>query len=109
MLKLTGNVGKSIIVDAIKKYNNARIYSYDKELIPVMESYHINSDECGIKEFCEYILEDIDSLSSEQLPVNMVVVYTNLIDKHDITIVEDYANTLEFEGKVGTVVVTSKI
>ena len=96
-------------MDAIKKYNNARVYSYDKELIPVMESYHINSDECGIKEFCEYILEDIDSLSSKQLPVNMVVIYTNLTDKHDITIVEDYANTLEFERKVGTVVVTSKI
>ena len=109
MLKLTGNVGKSVIVDAIKKYNNARVYSYDKELIPIMESYHINSDECGIKEFCEYVLEDINSLSSEQLPVNMVVVYTNLINKHDITMVEDYANTLEFEGKVGTVVVTSKI
>ena len=109
MLKLTGNVGKSVIVDAIKKCNNARVYSYDKELIPAMESYHINSDECGIKEFCEYVLEDIDSLSSEQLPVNMVVIYTNLTDKHDITIVEDYANTLEFEGKVGTVVVTSKI
>ena len=109
MLKLTGNVGKSVIVDAIKKYDNTRVYSYDKELIPVMESYHINSDECGIKEFCEYILEDIDSLSSEQLPVNIVVIYTNLTDEHDITMVEDYANTLEFEGKVGTVVVTSKI
>ena len=109
MIKISGNVGKSVIVDAIKKYNNARVYSYDKELIPVMESYHVNSDECSIKEFCEYILEDIDSLSSEQLPVNMVVIYTNLTDKHDITIVEDYANTLEFEGKVGTVVVTSKI
>ena len=109
MIKISGNVGKSIIVDAIKKYNNARVYSYDKELIPVMESYHVNSEECSIKEFCEYILEDIDSLSSEQLPVNMVVIYTNLIDKHDITMVEDYANTLEFEGKVVTVVVTSKI
>ena len=109
MLKLTGNVGKSVIVDAIKKYNNARVYSYDNELIPIMESYHINSDECSIKELYEYILEDIDSLSSEQLPVNMVVIYTNLEDKRDITMVEDYANTLEFEGKVGTVVVTSKI
>ena len=109
MIKISGNVGKSVIVDAIKKYNNARVYSYDKELIPVMESYHVNSDECSVKEFCEYILEDIDSLSSEQLPVNMVVIYTNLEDKHDITMVEDYANTLEFEGKVGTVVVTSKI
>ena len=30
MIKISGNVGKSIIVDAIKKYNNARVYSYDK-------------------------------------------------------------------------------
>ena len=107
MLKLTGNIGKSVIVDAIKKYNDARVYSYDKELIPVMESYHVNSDECSIKEFCEYILEDIDSLSSEQLPVNMVVIYTNLTDKHDITIVEDYANTLEFEYKSIDSVITA--
>ena len=109
MIKISGNVGKSVIVDAIKKYNNARIYSYDKELIPVMESYHVNSDECSIKEFCEYILEDIDSLSSEQFPINMVVIYTNLTDKHNIRMLEDYANTLEFEGKVGTVVMTSKV
>ena len=109
MIKIAGNVGKSVIVDAIKKYNNARVYSYDKELIPVMESYHVNSDECSIKEFCEYILEDIDSLSSEQFPVNMVVIYTNLEDRHDIAMVEDCANTSEFERIVGTVVVTSKI
>ena len=109
MLKIIGNVGKLVIVDAIKKYNNAIVYSYDKEMIPVMESYHANSDECSIKEFCEYILKDIDSLSREQLPVNMVVIYTNLEDKHDITMIEDYANTLEFERKVGSVVITSKI
>ena len=109
MLKLTGNVGKSVIVDAIKKYNNARIYSYDKELIPVMESYHVNSDECSVKEFCDFVYNDINELGTERLPVNIVAIYTNLIDKHDITMVEDYANTLEVERKVGTVVVTSKI
>lgn len=108
MLKLTGNVGKSIIVNAIKKYGNARVYSYDQELIPAMESYHINSNEYSVKKFCEYIIEDIDSLPNERFPVNMVVIYTNLADKHDIAIVEDYANTLEFERKVGIVVVTSK-
>lgn len=109
MLKLTGVVGKSVIADAIKQYNNARIYSYDRELIPVIESYHVNSDEYTVKEFCEFVLEDIDSLSSEQFPVTMVVIYTNLVDRHDITMLEDYANTLEFERKVGTVVVMSKI
>ena len=109
MIKISGNVGKSVIVDAIKKYNNARVYSYDKELIPVMESYHVNSGECSIKEFCEYILEDIDSLSSEQLPVNMVVIYTNLSGIKDVGLIEDYAHTLEHNRMVGTVVLTSKI
>lgn len=108
MLKLTGNVGKSVIADAIKKYNNARVYSYDKESIPIMESYHINSDECNIKEFCKYILADIDALANKEFSINMVVIYTNLEDKNDIAMVEDCANTLEFERKVGIVVVMSK-
>ena len=109
MLKLTGNVGKSVIVDAIKKYNDARLYSYDKELIPVMESYHVNSDECSVKEFCQFVYNNINSLGNEQLPINMVVIYTNLSHIDDIGLIEDYAHTLESNHMVGTVVVTSKI
>lgn len=107
MLKLTGNVGKSVIADAIKKYNNARIYSYDKDLIPVMDSYHVDTNECSVKEFCKFVFQDIKSLN-EQLPINMVVIYTNLIDIEDVKLVEDYARRLESENMVGTVVVTSK-
>ena len=109
MLKLTGSVGKSIVVDAIKKYNDARIYSYDKELIPVMESYHVNSDECSVKEFCQFVYNDICGLGDEHLPINMVVIYTNLSGIKDIGIIEDYAHTLEHNHMVGIVVVTSKI
>lgn len=109
MLKLTGLVGKSIIADAIKKYNNARIYSYDKELIPVLESYHINSDECTVKEFCGFVFKDIKSLSYEDIPINMVVIYTNLTDVEDVELVKDYGRRLENEKLVGTVVVMSKI
>lgn len=108
MLKLTGNVGKSIIVDAIKKYNNARVYSYDKELIPVMESYHVNSDECSVEEFCKYVFCDINALGKEYLPINMAVIYTNLSDIKDIGLIEDYAITLEHNNMVGTVLVVSK-
>ena len=108
MLKLTGNVGKSIIVDAIKKYNNARIYSYDKDLIPVMESYHVNSDECSVEEFCKFIFNDIYELGDECLPINMVVIYTNLSGIRDIGIIEDYAHTLEHNRMVGIVVVVSR-
>ena len=109
MIKISGNVGKSIIVDAIKKYNNARVYSYDKELIPVMESYHVNSDECSINEFCEFVYNDINSFGNEQLPVNMVVIYTNLSYIDDIGLIEDYAHKLEHNHMVGIVVVTSKV
>lgn len=109
MLKLTGNVGKSIIVDAIKQYNNARVYSYDKELIPVLESYHVNSDDCSVKEFCQFVYNDINNLGNEQLPINMVVIYTNLSNIDGVGLIENYAHTLESNHMVGTVVVTSKI
>ena len=101
MLKLTGNVGKSIIVDAIQKYNNARIYSYDRELIPVLESYHVNSDECSVEEFCKFVFNDIYEL-------DMVIIYTNLSDIKDIGLIEDYALTLEHNHMVGIVVVASR-
>ena len=109
MLKLTGNVGKSVIVDAIKKYNNARIYSYDKELIPVMESYHVNSDECSVKEFCDFVYNDINELCTERLPVNIVAIYTNLTNGDDIKLLEECAHKLEKESMVGIVLVASKI
>ena len=108
MLKLTGNVGKSIIVDAIKQYNNARVYSYDKELIPVLESYHVNSDDCSVKEFCQFVYNDINNLGNEQLPINMVVIYTNLSDIKDVGLIENYAHKMEHNHMVGIVVVVSK-
>ena len=108
MLKLTGNVGKSIVVDAIKKYNNARIYSYDKDLIPVMESYHVNSDECSVEEFCKFVFNDIYELGDECLPINMVLIYTNLSGIRDDGMIEDYAHTLEHNRIVGIVVVVSR-
>ena len=108
MLSVKGNVGKSIIADAIMKYNNARVYSYDKDIIPLWGNYHINSDECDIKEFCEFVLEDIHNLGNETLPLRMVVIYTNLSDIDEIGVLEDYAHTLEQNRMVGTVVIMHK-
>ena len=109
MLKLTGNVGKSIVVDALDNYRNARVYSYDRELLFQTESYHVNSDECSVKEFCDFVYNDINELGTERLPVNMVAIYTNLTNGDDIKLLEDYAHKLEKESMVGIVVVTSKI
>lgn len=108
MLVVKGRVGKSVVADAIKKYNNARVYSYDTNLIPSLESYHVQSDECNIKEFCKFVFDDIHNLGEDILPLNMVVIYTNLSDIDDIGILEDYANTLEQNKMVGTVVIMYK-
>lgn len=105
MLQVIGDVGKSVVADAIKKYNNARIYSYDTDIVPSLESYHVQSDECDIKEFCKFVFDDIHNLGDEVLPLSMVVIYTNLSEINDIGVLEDYANTLEQNKMVGTVVI----
>lgn len=109
MLKLTGNAGKSVIVDAIQKYNNARVYVYGEEPIQTLDSYFISSKDFTAKEFCESLYRDIEGIGCEHLPVNMVVIYTNLSDIEDIGLIEDYAHTLENNHMIGIVVVTSKI
>lgn len=108
MLAVKGRVGKSVVADAIKKYNNARIYSYDTDIIISLESYHVQSDECDIKEFCKFVFDDIHGLGGEVLPLNMVVIYTNLSNIGDISVLEDYANALEQNKMVGTVVIMYK-
>ena len=108
MLQVIGDVGKSVVADAIKKYNNARIYSYDTDIVPSLESYHVQSDECDIKEFCKFAFDDIHNLGDEVLPLSMVVIYTNLSEINDIGVLEDYANTLEQNKMVGTVVIMYK-
>lgn len=108
MLAVKGRIGKSVLADAIKKYNNARIYSYDTDIIPSLESYHVQSDECDIKEFCKFVFDDIHNLDEDILPLNMVVIYTNLSEIDDIGMLEDYANTLEQNKMVGTVVIMYK-
>lgn len=108
MLAVKGRVGKSIIADAIKKYNNARIYSYDRDIIPSLESYHVHPDDATVKDFCKFVFEDIYNLGGEVLPLNMVVIYTNLSNIDDVGVLEDYANTLEQNKMVGTVVIMYK-
>ena len=108
MLSVRGRSGKSIIADAIKKYNNARVYSYDTNIILSLESYHVNTDECDVEEFCKFVFKDIHNLGTDMLPLNMVVIYTNLSDIDDIGLLEDYAHTLEQNHMAATVVIMHK-
>lgn len=106
MLKLTGKAGKSIIVEAIqKRYDDSMVYSYNDYMVPTMESYHVDSDECTVDEFCEFVYQDISGVEGEIIPVNIVVIYTNLCDIKEI---ENLAAKLESEYLARMVVVTSR-
>ena len=53
-------------------------------------------------------LWEIYELGEERLPINMVVIYTNLSGIKDVGLIEDYAHTLEHNRMVGIVVVVSR-
>lgn len=111
MIKVTGNAMKSEIANAIQKYNGAVIYSYYNELLSFENCWHVNSDEYSVKEFCEGIVNDIrDSVkNNENLPLNMVIIYTNISDIVEIGTLDAYAARLEdVEKLVETVVVMTR-
>lgn len=108
MLQVIGDVGKSVVADAIKKYNNARIYVYDREQIQTLESYFISSKHFTVEEFCESVKRDIEGLGCEYLPVNTVVLYTNCPDINVIVDIRDLARELEEKHLVGTTIVMAK-
>lgn len=111
MIQVTGKNGKSIIADAIQRYNGAMIYSYYNEELPFEHYWHVNSDEYSVKEFCEGITANIkeEVKQNENLPLNMIVVYTNLSNIKDIATLHTWASRLENAEKlVGTVVVMTR-
>lgn len=107
MLKLTGKAGKSLVVEAIQnRFNNLRIYSYNEYVVPTMESYHVDSNEYSVDEFCKFVYENMLSLSAENFPISIVVIYTNL--QEEINTIESLACILEAEQLAGMVIVTSR-
>lgn len=107
MIKVTGNVMKSEIANAIQHYNKAPIYSYGNDL-PFTECYHVNKNHVTVQEFCNFILHDlIEKTKDGAIP--MIVIYTNESDLEIIGIFEDYAvSNYEHGGYVGTVVLMTK-
>lgn len=106
MLKLTGKTGKSLVVEAIQnRFNNSRVYSYNDYMVPTMECYHVDSDECSVDEFCEFVYQDILKLEKEKPLNDVIVIYTNL---QQIEEIEKLAVKLESEYLVRMVVITSR-
>ena len=111
MIKITGKSGKSVIANAIQRYCDADIYSYYNELLPFRHCYHVNNNECSIKEFCDFVVDNVKEKvnKNEGLPLNMIVIYTNISDVRDIGSLTAYANRLEeVEKMVGTVVIMTQ-
>lgn len=108
MLQVIGDAGKSVVADAIKKYNNARIYVYDKEPVQTLDSYFISSKDFVVEEFCENVKRDIEGLGCEYLPVNTVILYTNCPDINVIVDIRTLAMELEEKHLVETVIVMAK-
>lgn len=111
MIKVTGSVMKSEIANAIQKYNGAVIYSYYNTLLPFENCYHVNNDECSVKEFCDFVVDNVREKVNENdgLPLNMIVIYTNVSDVIDVEILTAYVSRLEkVERLVGTVVVMTQ-
>lgn len=111
MIKVTGSVMKSEIANAIQKYNGAVIYSYYNTLLPFENCYHVNNDECSVKEFCDFVVDNVREKVNENdgLPLNMIVIYTNVSDVIDVEILTAYISRLEkVERLVGTVVVMTQ-
>lgn len=107
MLQIIGERGKSIIVDAIQQYNNARVYIYDEEIIQQLDCYFMSSKEFSVEEFCESVYKDMVSLEND-FPVKMVVLYTNSQNINIISEIWECANKLEEENLAAITVVASR-
>lgn len=108
MIKVSGKSGKSIIAEAIQKYNGAVIYAYCDDLPPFTECYYVNRSEATVREFCAFILHDlIEKTKDGAIP--MIVIYTNESDLETTGILADYTvSNYEHDGYVGTVVLMTR-
>lgn len=107
MLILKGNTGKSIVADALHRYNFAPVFVYDKEPINTIKCDFIPADEVPIIQFCKGLYDHIKEYYSEFLPIDMIVIYTNLSEV-DCGLIFDYAHMIEIENLVVNVIVTCK-
>lgn len=107
MLKLKGDKGKSTVAEALHKYNFAPVYVYDKEPIETVVSDFIPSEEVSIDEFCKALYDHIRKHNMELLPIETIVIYTN-IPESKCGLIFDYAELIEKENLVKSVIVTCR-
>lgn len=107
MIKVTGNVMKSEIANAIQHYNKAPIYAYCDDLPQFTECYHVEKRDATIQEFCDNIIIELGNKEIINT-IPMLVIYTNVSDENEIKELEDFSHTIEVYGYVGTVVLMTR-
>lgn len=113
MLLLKGNNFKSKVVEAMMLQFKARTYVYYDAPLPMDDAYIISPDECSVKSLCDFIYHDVEetvNTYNECIPINLVVIYTNLSynQDEDFMIIEELANRLEERALVANVMITCK-
>lgn len=95
MMVLTGNIGKSIILQSlVETHNDIYALVYDKSPILTVETLYVSSKDFGIEELCDSVRRDI---CSESVHKELVVVYTNLHEA-DTFAIKDLIEELEQDG-----------
>lgn len=95
MMVLTGNVGKSVVLQSlVETHNDIYALVYDESSIPVVETLYVSSKDFGIEELCDSIRRDV---CSECGCKELVVVYTNLHEA-DTFAIKDLIEELENDG-----------
>jgi hypothetical protein len=106
MLKLIGENGKSIIAEALQEYeySHAKVYVYEEYEIPSLNYYYVDANQYSVKEFCDFVYNDLTELEH----TNMAVLYTNLSDILKVLKINTFAEQIEKEGLARLVVVANK-
>jgi len=106
MVRIEGETGKSIIVDALQKSRNARVYVYDKEPVDSLDACFVSSKYFTTEEFFESVKRDLTGTHS--LPADMVVLYTNSPDCNVYGDFWSFAQELEEQNYAVLAVVASR-
>lgn len=95
MMVLTGNVGKSVVLQSlVETHNDIYALVYDESSVSIVETLHVSSKEFGIEELCDSIRRDVCSESGRK---EVVVIYTNLHES-DTFAIKDLIEELEQDG-----------
>lgn len=95
MMVLTGNVGKSVVLQSlVEAYNDIYALVYDESPIPTVGTLYVSSKDFGIEQLCDSIRRGVCIKQGRR---ELVVIYTNLHEA-DTFAIKDLIEELEQDG-----------